>query len=155
VRRLDIRDAHHRARVILSSLAGIAMAVGAAGCAPLETAGNASDATPAASAASHGASSAAGRNSACTTALGDVAHYGPSTVMLLAHGREAVAKAAVQLLVDGLDGAADAASTPQTKQAIRTLANAYVDYFDLTTDAVAIPLSTLLKDTTDLDFACR
>ncbi|HEX4791985.1 MAG TPA: hypothetical protein VH372_26195 [Actinospica sp.] len=128
---------------------------GTAGCAPLEAAGNASDATPAAGAESHSASSAAGANSGCTTALGDVARYGPSTVMLLAHGREAVAKAAVRLLVDGLDGAANAADTPQTKQAIQALATAYVDYFDLTTDAVSIPLSALLKDTTDLEFACH
>jgi hypothetical protein len=75
-------------------------------------------------------------------------------VKLVADGREAIAKAAVQLLVDGLDSAANAADSPQVKQGIQTLANAYIDYFNLTTDAVSIPLSLLLKDTADLEVLC-
>ena len=116
-----------------------------------------SDANPAAatSATASASASSSGADPGCTAALQDVSKYGPSTVKLLADGREAVTTAAVQLLVDGLDSAADSANSPQTKQAIQTLANAYVDYFDLTTDAVAIPLSTLLKDTADLEFACH
>ena len=56
----------------------------------------------------------------CTRALQDVSHFGPSTVKLLAEtSRKALTKAGVQLLVDGLDGAADAAGTPQAKQAIK------------------------------------
>jgi hypothetical protein len=113
-----------------------------------------SDAKPVA-AASATASTSSGADPGCTAALQDVSKYGPSTVKLLADGRGAVATAAVQLLVDGLDSAAGSANSPQTKQAIQTLANAYVDYFNLTTDAVAIPLSTLLKDTAGLEFVCR
>lgn len=120
-----------------------------AGCSPDAT--NTSDEKPAAATASANGSADPG----CSAALRAVSEYGPSTVKLLAEGREAVTKAAVQLLVDGLDGAADAANSTRTKSAIRTLADAYDDYFDLTTDAVAIPLSTLLKDTTDLEFVCR
>lgn len=147
---------HRRRRGTVLGATGLALALGAAGCSSLDGASNASDATPAATGASSSASaSKAAGDPGCTTALGDVAHYGPSTVSLLAHGREAVARAAVQLLVDGLDGAANAANSPQTKQAIQTLATAYIDYFDLTTDAVSIPLSVLLKDTTDLEFICR
>lgn len=112
-----------------------------------------SDAKPVAATSATPATSTA--DPGCSAALQDVGKYGPSTVKLLAEGREAVTTAAVQLLVDGLDSAADSANSPQTKQAIQTLANAYVDYFDLTTDAVAIPLSTLLKDTADLEFVCR
>lgn len=118
-----------------------------AGCSSL------SDAKPVA--ATSGTSTTSTADPGCTAALQDVSKYGPSTVKLLADGREAVATAAVQLLVDGLDSAAYSANSPQTKQAIQTLANAYVDYFNLTTDAVAIPLSTLLKDTADLEFVCR
>lgn len=128
-----------------------------AGCSSLGAA-NTSDERPAAAtsaAATKTASAAGSADPGCDAALRAISEYGPSTVKLLAEGREAVTKAAVRLLVDGLDGAADAADSPGTKQAIRTLANAYDDYFDLTTDAVAIPLSTLLKDTTDLEFVCR
>ena len=157
----------HRRPVYALALAGLA-AFAAAGCSSLGESTTASDATPAAAASSATSTSdaalapaddstiSAGSSGAgCDRALSDVSHYGPSTVKLLADGRESVTKAAVQLLVDGLDGAADAAGTPQTKQAIQTLADAYDDYFDLTTDAVAIPLSTLLKDTADLEVVCH
>jgi len=132
-----------------------------AGCSSLGSTTNTSDAKPAAATATAAASAKASSTATgsgdpgCGSALHAISEYGPSTVKLLAEGREAVTKAAVRLLVDGLDGAADAANSPQTKQAIRTLADAYDDYFDLTTDAVAIPLSTLLKDTTQLEFVCR
>lgn len=138
---------------VVLALAGLVVAVGAAGCMPQGGTGNTSDETPAAGVTSQSSSSS--KDPGCTSALGDISQYGPSTVKLLADGREAVGKAAVSLLVEGLDNAADAANSPQTKQAIQTLANAYVDYFDLTTDAVSIPLSLLLKDTTDLEFICR
>jgi len=145
------------APVFVLAFAGVAF--GAAGCASIGSTANASDAKPAA--ASTGASprqstgAQDGADPGCTRALQEVSHYGPSTVKLLADGRKALTKAGVQLLVDGLDGAADAAGTPQAKQAIKTLADAYDDYFNLTTDATAIPLSLLLKDTTDLEFVCR
>jgi hypothetical protein len=130
--------------------------IGGAAAAVLTGCASLSDAKPvAATSVSASPSSSSTADPGCTSALHDVSTYGPSTVKLLAEGREAVTTAAVQLLVDGLDSAADSANSPQTKQAIQTLANAYVDYFDLTTDAVAIPLSTLLKDTADLEFACR
>jgi hypothetical protein len=165
VQRHDNRGARRgRGRVVgtvVLALVGVAVTMGAEGGCSSIGAANASDAKPtggsSSHAASHASSSAAAstRDPACTTALEDVSHYGPSTVSLLADGRKSVAKAAVQLLVDGLDGAADAADTPQAKHAIQTLADAYMDYFDLTTDAVSIPLSTLLKDTSDFEFACR
>ena len=132
-------------------LAGTALAL--AGCSSLGSTGTTSDATPAAAAASESSSSTG--DPGCNDALHDVSTYGPSTVKLLADGRESLNKAAVQLLVDGLDGAADAANSPQAKQDIKTLADAYDDYFDLTTDVVAIPLSTLLKDTANVEFVCR
>lgn len=146
----DGRGPGHQHRGLISTLilAGTA-SLALAGCSSLDGATNASDAKPAA-----GTSSAAA-DPGCTDALRTISTYGPSTVKLLADGREALNKAGVQLLVDGLDGAADAASSPQAKQDIRTLANAYDDYFDLTTDAVAIPLSTLLKDTANLEIICR
>jgi hypothetical protein len=109
----------------------------------------------AAAASAGGTSVSDGADPGCTAALRDVGKYGPSTVKLLAEGREAVNTAVVRLLVDGLDGAADAANSPRVKQAIGTLATAYDDYFDLSTDAVAIPLSTLLKDSVDLESVCR
>lgn len=108
-----------------------------------------------AAASSTSGTSGTGADPGCTAALRDVSKYGPSTVKLLAEGREAVNTAVVQLLVDGLDSAANAANSPQVKQAIETLATAYDDYFDLSTDAVAIPLSTLLKDSVDLESVCR
>ena len=143
----------HRRPVHMLALAGLAT-FAVAGCSSLGASTTASDATPAAAAAS-ATPTGGSSDSGCDQALSAVSHYGPSTVRLMADGRESVTKAAVQLLVDGLDGAADAAGTPQTKQAIQTLATAYDDYFDLTTDAVAIPLSTLLKDTADFEVACH
>ena len=134
-------------------------AVALAGCSSLGDTANTSDAKPAAATTGAAASASAeasseGGDPGCDSALRDVGKYGPSTVKLLADGREAVAMDAVQLLVDGLDAAADAADSPQVKHDIQTLANAYIDYFDLTTDAISVPLSALLKDTTDLDFVC-
>jgi hypothetical protein len=132
---------------------GILLIGGGAAALLLTGCSSRSDAKPVAATSATSTTSTA--DPGCAAALQDVSKYGPSTVRLLADGREAVATAAVQLLVDGLDNAAYAANSPQTKQAIQTLANAYVDYFNLTTDAVAIPLSTLLKDTADLEFVCR
>jgi hypothetical protein len=151
---------HHRSLVSTLILAGTALAL--AGCSSLGSTANTSDAKPAAAAGVAAASatpaadsSGSSGDSGCTSAVHDVGTYGPSTVKLLADGRESLNKAAVQLLVDGLDGAADAANSPQAKQDIKTLADAYDDYFDLTTDAVAIPLSTLLKDTANVELICR
>jgi len=138
------------ANILVLSTTGLALA----GCSSLGSTANTSDAKPAATSAAATTSAASG-DPGCDSALHDVSTYGPSTVKLLADGREALNKAGVQLLVDGLDGAANAASSPQAKQDIKTLADAYDDYFDLTTDAVAIPLSALLKDTANLEFACR
>ena len=150
---------HHRGLISTLLLAGTALAL--AGCSSLGSTSTTSDATPAAagvtSAAGTPAAQAGGssKDPGCTAALHDVSTYGPSTVKLLADGRESLNKAGVQLLVDGLDGAADAANSPQAKQDIKTLADAYDDYFDLTTDVVAIPLSTVLKDTANVEFVCR
>lgn len=153
-----MKSIHRHRRLVLGiGLSGLAAC--ATGCSSLGAAGGASDATLAAAAiastdASTGTSTGGGSDPGCRQAIADVSRYGPSTVKLLADGREAVAKAAVQLLVDGLDGAADAAGGTQAKQAIQTLATAYEDYFDLTTDAVSIPLSVLLKDTADFEYVC-
>jgi hypothetical protein len=139
-------------------LAFACVAFAAAGCTSFGSTTRVSDAKPAAASGTPtpgGTASEDGADPGCTKALQDVSHYGPSTVKLLADGRKAVTRDAVGLLVDGLDGAADAAGTPQAKQAIKTLADAYNDYFGLTTDAVSVPLSTLLKDTADLEFVCR
>ena len=148
---------HHRGLISTLILTGTALAL--AGCSSLGSTSTTSDATPAAAASSATTPAAQDSGSSgdpgCNDALHDVSTYGPSTVKLLADGRESLNKAAVQLLVDGLDGAADAASSPQAKQDIKTLADAYDDYFDLTTDVVAIPLSTLLKDTANVEFVCR
>ena len=111
----------HRRPVYALALAGLA-AFAEAGCSSLGESTTASDATPAAAASSatstsdaalapadDSTTSAGSSGAGCDRALSDVSHYGPSTVKLLADGRESVTKAAVQLLVDGLDGAADAA----------------------------------------------
>lgn len=121
-----------------------------AGCSPMANTADTSNATPSAS-----KGSGDNNDPGCTAALAAISEYGPSTVKLLADGREALNNAGVSLLVDALDAAANAASAPQVKQGIQTLATAYDDYFGLTTDAVAIPLSTLLKDTADLEFLCH
>jgi ABC-type Fe3+-hydroxamate transport system substrate-binding protein len=142
----------HRGLVSALIAAGTALAL--AGCSSAGSTSTTSAATAAAAVASASATAATG-DPGCTDALHDVSTYGPSTVKLLAEGRETLNKAAVQLLVDGLDGAADAASSPQAKQDIKTLADTYDDYFNLTTGVVAIPLSTLLKDTADVEFICR
>ena len=47
----------------------------------------------------------------------------------------------MQLLVDGARQRRRRGGHRRAKQAIQALATAYEDYFDLTTDAVAIPLS--------------
>ena len=157
-------SSHYRSLVSALILAGTALAL--AGCSSLGSTTNASDASPAAGAAAASSSASAAATAStqdggsngdpgCDSALHDVSTYGPSTVKLLADGRESLNKAAVQLLVDGLDGAANAANSPQAKQDIKTLADAYDDYFDLTTDVVAIPLSTVLKDTANVEFICR
>jgi hypothetical protein len=91
----------------------------------------------------------------CIAALKAISTYGPKAVESLAHGREDVNKAVVNLLVIALDSAADVADQPAAKQAIRTLANVYEDYYDLTTDVVAVPTATLLKDTANLDTVCQ
>ena len=149
----------HRGLISTLLLAGTALAL--AGCSSLGSTSTTSDATPAAAGGTSAAGtptaqdSGSGKDPGCTDALHDVSTYGPSTVKLLADGRESLNKAGVQLLVDGLDGAADAANSPQAKQDIKTLADAYDDYFDLTTDVVAIPLSTMLKDTANVEFVCR
>jgi hypothetical protein len=146
----------HRGLISTLLITGTALAL--AGCSSIGSTRTTSDATPAAAAT---ATTPAAQNSGstkdpgCTDALHDVSTYGPSTVKLLAEGHETLNKAAVQLLVDGLDGAADAANSPQAKQDIKTLADAYDDYFNLTTGAVAIPLSTLLKDTANVEVICR
>ena len=151
---------HHRGLISTLILTGTALAL--AGCSSLGSTSTTSAATAAAAAGASATPAAPTPQSTgptgdpgCNDALHDVSTYGPSTVKLLADGRESLNKAAVQLLVDGLDGAADAASSPQAKQDIKTLADAYDDYFDLTTDVVAIPLSTLLKDTANVEFVCR
>lgn len=84
-----------------------------------------------------------------------ISKYGPSSVKLLADGRKAVNQVVVQLLVTALGSAADAADQPEIRKDIQTLADVYDDYFDLTTDAVAVPVSTLLKDTVDLEGLCH
>jgi uncharacterized protein YceK len=141
----------HRGLISTLMITGTLLAL--AGCSSIGSTSTTSDATPAAAASASATGST--KDPGCTDALHDVSTYGPSTVKLLADGRETLNKAAVQLLVDGLDGAADAANSPQAKQDIKTLADAYDDYFNLTTDAVAIPLSTLLKDTANVEVICR
>jgi len=96
-----------------------------------------------------------GRDPGCVAALKAIGKYGPSSVKLLADGRKAVNQVGVQLLVTALGGAADAADQPKVRQDIQTLADVYDNYFDLTTDAVSVPLSTLLKDTVDLEGLCH
>ena len=145
----------HRGLISALILAGTALAL--AGCSSLGGTANASDAKPAAATSSAAASASAGSGSGqsgCDAALNDISTYGPSTVKLLAEGHEAASKARVQLLVDGLDAAADAANSPQAKRGIQKLANAYDDYFALKTAAQTIPLTVLLKDTADLKFVC-
>lgn len=128
-----------------------------AGCTSLDAA-NASDAhttSPGGSAASSAAVAHPARDPGCVAALKAISTYGPSSVKLLARGREAVNRAGVHLLVTALDGAADAADQPAVRDDIRALASAYDGYFDLTTDAVSVPLSVVLKDTVDLRGLCR
>ncbi|MBR7838417.1 hypothetical protein KDL01_34430 [Actinospica durhamensis] len=145
-----------RARALDLSAALALIGCAAAGCANIE-ASNASDehATGAAQTSTATTVTNPSGDPGCVAALKAISTYGPSSVKLLAEGREAVNNAGVQLLVTALDGAADAADQPAIKQDIRTLASAYDDYFDLTNDAVAVPVSVVLKDTVDLEGLCR
>ena len=152
MRRGDGTGSGSRHRYLISTLIASGTALALAGCASFGATDSTSDATPAAGSVQHTGSAA---DQGCTDALHVVSTYGPSTVKLLAEGRETLNKAAVQLVVDGLDGAADAANSAQAKQDIKTLADAYDDYFNVSTDATSIPLSTLLKDTADVEFICR
>ena len=134
--------------------AGTVLAVGAAGCSSLNDA-NASDSKPVTGASSHGAGSSSKQDSGCTKALEAISRHGPSAVKLMSQGRQSISKATARVLVDGLDLAADAAGSPQSKQTIQRLADDYVDFFRLTDEAETITLSALLKDATALDFICR
>lgn len=91
----------------------------------------------------------------CIAALTAISTYGPEAVTFLANGREDVNKAVVNLLVIALDAAADAAEQPADKQAIRTLANVYIEFYDFTTNVVAVPSAALLKDTANLKSVCK
>lgn len=153
--RTDGRSAARRSALTLTAtLALLAAGAGLTGCASL-AASNASDThtyPP-----QHTASTARdpSRDPGCVAALNAIGKYGPSSVRLLAEGRKAINEAGVHLLVSALGSAADAADQPGIRHDIQTLADAYEDYFDLSTDAVSIPLSTLLKDTVDLEGLCR
>lgn len=141
---------------LLRTAALLGLVLTASGCNEIKDNAEPSHAgTAAAPAAAAVAGGGQQNDSACTTALGDISKYGPSTVKLAAEGHDAVSDAMVRLLVDGLDGAADMSNTPQVKQPIQRVANDYDDYFHLTTDAVSIPLSTLLADTSDLESRCN
>lgn len=130
------------------------LAAGLAGCASL-AAGDASDAHTYAPHQTESTAADPGRDPGCVSALKAISKYGPSSVKLLADGRKAVNKVGVQLLVTALGGAADAADAPEVRKDIQTLADVYEDYFDLSTDAVSVPLSTVLKDTVDLEGLCN
>jgi len=91
-----------RARALTVFLAGTAFAL--AGCTSTGSSTTASDATPASSTTSAASSAGATPNvqstgpnaqSGCDSAIHDISTYGPSTVKLLADGREALNKAAV------------------------------------------------------------
>ncbi|WP_157436028.1 hypothetical protein [Actinospica robiniae] len=151
--RTDGRSAARRSSITLAATLAL-LGASLAGCADLE----ATDASDAHTYAPHGSASAAadpGRDPGCVAALKAISAYGPSSVKLLADGRKALNKVGVQLLVTALGSAADAADQPQVRRDIQTLADVYDDYFDLSTDAVSVPLSTLLKDTVDLEGLCH
>lgn len=130
----------------------------ATGCASL-AATNASDvhtaAAPSSSPSTASAMTDPGHDPGCIAALHAISTYGPSSVKLLAEGREAVNSAAVHLFVTALGAAADAAGQPAIRLDITALATAYEDYFDLTTDVVSVPLSAVLRDTVDLEGLCH
>ncbi len=153
-RRTASRNRYPRALLLSAALA--LLGTTAAGCASI-AASNASDVrtTGAPTIAAEAAVTSPSRDPGCVAALKAISTYGPSTVKLLAEGREAVNSAGVSLLVTALDGAADAADQPAIRQDISTLASAYDGYFDLTNDAVSVPVSVVLKDTVDLEGLCR
>lgn len=91
----------------------------------------------------------------CVAALHAVSTYGPSAVEALAEHKERVNREEVHLLVLALDAAAETANRPADKQAISALAGVYEQFDDLQTTVVAVPLSTMLKDTTALDVVCK
>lgn len=151
--RTDGRTAAVRPALILTATIGLLGAC-LTGCAGIE----ASDASDSHTYTPHGSASTASdpsRDPGCVSALNAISKYGPSSVKLLADGRKAVNQVVVQLLVTALGSAADAADQPEIRKDIQTLADVYDDYFDLTTDAVAVPVSTLLKDTVDLEGLCH
>jgi hypothetical protein len=148
--RSDGRSAACRPFLILTTALGLSGCL-LAGCADLA----ASDVSDAHTEGASSAPAQSGRDPGCVAALKAISKYGPSSVKLLAQGREAVNHAGVQLLVTALDGAADAAGQAAIRSDIKTLADAYEGYFRLTTDVAAVPLSALLKDTVDLEGLCR
>lgn len=147
------RGKRERIRGLAIAAAGAGLALVLAACSSSGDI-NASDTKPLPGASPSHSGGAAG-DPGCTDALRAISEHGPSAVELMAKGRGALRKAAVQVLVDGLDAAADAAGSPQTKQTIQKVADDYNAFFRLTDDATTIPLTTLLKDSTTLEFICR
>jgi hypothetical protein len=107
------------------------------------------------SSASTPAGAVASPDPGCNAALKAVSTYGPRAVGDLAKGHEDINKALVKVLVVALDAAADATDQPADKQAISNLANAYDEFVTTTAELGSGAASALLKDTTNLDTACK
>jgi hypothetical protein len=136
-----------RAPRLVLLVCALAALTGTVGCSV--AAENAADSTNAS-----GSSSPSTSDPGCVTAIKAVSAYGPVTVKDAATAKKAVDKAEIQILVVALDLAADAATAPQAKQSIQSLANAYLTFEDAWTNMAVPPLSTVLADTSALEGIC-
>lgn len=121
----------------------LALMLATAGCAGLSS----SASTPAGAVASP--------DPGCNAALKAVGTYGPRAVGDLAKGHEDINRALVKVVVVALDAAADATEQPEDKQAISDLASAYEAFETTTAELGSAAASRLLKDTTNLNTACK
>jgi hypothetical protein len=147
-----------RAPRIVALACAVAALAGTAGCSvAAENAADSTNAsgspTPAAQSSSASASTSSS-DPGCVTAIKAVSTYGPVTIQDAAAAKKAVDKAEIEILVVALDLAADAATDPQAKHSIQSLANAYLSFQDAWTNLAAPPLSTVLADTSALQGIC-
>lgn len=149
-----------RASRLVVLVCAFAALAGTAGCSvAAENAADSTNAsgspTPAAETSSGSSGSASSTSDpGCVTAIKAVSTYGPVTIQDAAAAKKAVDKAEIEILVVALDLAADAATDPQAKQSIQSLANAYLSFQDAWTNLAAPPLSTVLADTSALESIC-
>jgi hypothetical protein len=142
-------------RGVVALVCAAAVLASTAGCSVMaEEAADATNESGAPAAAAQSSSGSSSSDAGCVEAIKAVSTYGPLIVTDASQAKKDVDKAEVEMIVVALDLAADAASDPQAKQSIQTLANAYLTFDDAWTNLAAPPLSDVLADTGGLQSVC-